>query len=243
MIWRKACYRRISSFYCALKAHPKESRFHSGLLFYASIACFYFYSWCCKFRIWNRFDSFILRCQSGKSSLKTDKGEGRCLLRLIEETNYCICDSISSFSPCQLSQMYEWNPLDSSICWDKDKLTPSFLITKPISKCYTICLAAALVKRTARTVVPTKNAIPWGYLYSGSPSKTELLSTGASIISFTLPNPNSWVPVAALRDPLNPPTSIPEGIIYWITNKLRNWYLIKLGKGSQKNSTPDTQKR
>lgn len=35
--------------------------------------------------------------------------------------------------------------------------TPSFLITKPISKCYTICLAAALVKRT---VVPTKNAIP-----------------------------------------------------------------------------------
>lgn len=243
MIWRKACYRRISSFYCALKAHPKESRFHSGLLFYASIACFYFYSWCCKFRIWNLFYSFILRCQSGKSSLKTDKGEGRCLLRLIEETNYCICDSISSFSPCQLSQMYEWNPLDSSICWDKDKLTPSFLITKPISKCYTICLAAALVKRTARTVVPTKNAIPWGDLYSGSPSKTELLSTGASIISFTLPNPNSWVPVAALRDPLNPPTSIPEGILYWITNKLRNWYLIKLGKGSQKNSTPDTQKR
>jgi len=170
MIWRKACYRRISSFYCALKAHLKESSFHSGLLFYASIACFYFYSWCCKFRIWKSLYSFILRCQSGKSSLKTDKGEGRCLLRLIEETNYCICDSISSFSPCQLSQMYE--PLDSSICWDKDKLTPSFLITKPISKCYTICLAAALVKRTARTVVPTKNAIPWGDLYSGSPSWT-----------------------------------------------------------------------
>lgn len=43
------------------------------------------------------------------------------------------------------------------------------------------------------------------------PGQTELLSTVPSIISKTLSNPNSWVPVAALRDPLNPPTSIPEG--------------------------------
>lgn len=26
--------------------------------------------------------------------------------------------------------MYEWNPLGSSIYWDKDKLTCSFLMTK-----------------------------------------------------------------------------------------------------------------
>lgn len=56
-----------------------------------------------------------------------------------------------------------FDPLGSSILWDK--LDLSFLKLSQSSKRYSICLAIALVKRTARVMVPINNAILWRDLY------------------------------------------------------------------------------
>lgn len=66
LFWIKACYRRISSLDFALKAHPKESRFHSGLL--SMLACFYFYSWSGFLNLYSK-----IRCQSINPYLLTKR--------------------------------------------------------------------------------------------------------------------------------------------------------------------------